>query len=303
MPMFHSFGLTGATLLPLFSGARIFFYPSPLHYKIVPEIIYDTDATIIFGTDTFLAGWARFAHPYDFYRVRYAFAGAEKLRDSTRRTYAERFGVRVLEGYGVTETAPVLAVNTAMHAKAGTVGRLVPGMDHRLEPVAGIEDGGRLWVRGPNVMLGYLKIDQPGVLQPPADGWYDTGDIVAIDAAGFVEIRGRAKRFAKIAGEMVSMAAAEALAGAVWPEAAHAVLAVAEPRKGQQLILVTNAPNATVAALLAQARARFVAEIMVPRVIVAVPQLPLLGTGKTDYPALQKMVEEKLPAYVDRAEW
>ena len=291
LPMFHSFGLTGGTLLPLFSGVRIFLYPSPLHYKIVPEAIYDTDATIIFGTDTFLTGWARFAHAYDFYSVRYAFAGAEKVRDETRRLYAERFGVRVLEGYGVTETAPALAINTPMHGRAGTVGRLLPGIEYRLEPVPGIEDGGRLHVCGPNIMLGYLKLEAPGVLQPPEDGWYDTGDIVSIDADKFVTIRGRAKRFAKLAGEMVSMTAAETLAAAVWPDAAHAVVALPDPRKGEQLVLLTTQQDATAAALLAQARERGIAELMVPRAIRQVDAIPLLGSGKIDYPAVQRLAE------------
>src|SRR5690606_22584663 len=124
--------------------------------------------------------WARYAHPYDFRAVRLIFAGAEKLRDETRRLYAERFGKGVLEGYGTTETAPVLCVNTPKRNRAGTVGRFLPGIEHRIEPVLGLEDhgAGRLWVRGPNVMLGYLRAEAPGLLQPPPEGWYDTGDIV-----------------------------------------------------------------------------------------------------------------------------
>jgi acyl-[acyl-carrier-protein]-phospholipid O-acyltransferase/long-chain-fatty-acid--[acyl-carrier-protein] ligase len=291
MPMFHSFGLTGGTILPLLNGVRTFHYPSPLHFKIVPELIYDTDATIVFGTDTFLNGWARFAHPYDFYAVRYAFAGAEKVRDETRRVFGERFGVRLLEGYGATETAPVLAINTAMHNRPGSVGRLLPGIEARLEPVPGVEIGGRLQVRGANVMLGYLRTTAPGVLEPPEDGWYDTGDIVRIDAQGFVHILGRAKRFAKIAGEMVSMTAAEMLAAEIWPDFAHAVVSLPDPRKGEQLMLVTAHPGADTPALLAFARERGVPELMVPRLICRVAEIPVLGTGKTDYPAVQKLAE------------
>ena len=181
LPMFHSFGLTCGTLLPILSGVKIFLYPSPLHYRIVPELVYDSNATIMFGTDTFLAGYARFAHPYDFYSVRYAFAGAEKLKEETRRVWGERFGVRIFEGYGATETAPVLSMNTPMQNFPGSVGCLMPGIEHRLEPVPGIEQGGKLWVSGPNIMLGYLLADSPGELQPPQDGWYDTGDFAQID--------------------------------------------------------------------------------------------------------------------------
>ena len=296
MPMFHSFGLTGGTLLPLLSGVRTFYYPSPLHYRIVPELIYDTDATIAFGTDTFLTGWARFAHPYDFYRMRYIFSGAEKVRDETRKLYAERFGTRLLEGYGATETSPVLALNTPMHSRPGSAGRLLPGMVHRLRPVEGIAEAGRLEVSGPNVMLGYLRATAPGVIEAPEDGWYDTGDICTVDGESFVTIQARAKRFAKIAGEMVSMPAAEALAQAVWPDAAHAVVAIPDGRKGEALVLLTTAQDAAPAALLAHARGKGSAEIAVPRIVRVVDSLPLLGTGKVDYVAATRIAEPQKAA-------
>ena len=295
MPVFHSFGLTGGTLLPLLHGVRTFHYPSPLHYRIVPSLIYDTDATIAFGTDTFLNGWAKFAHPYDFYAMRYIFGGAEKIRDETRKLFAERFGVRLLEGYGATETAPALAINTAMHSKAGTVGRFLPGIGYRLDPVQGIEDGGRLHVSGPNLMLGYLKPANPGVLEPCGHE-YDTGDIVGVDAKGFVSIRARAKRFAKIAGEMVSMTAAESLVGSVWPDDRHAVIGVPDARKGEALLLVTTRKGAQAKDILAAARERGIAEITVPRSLMEVDDLPLLGTGKVDYPAVTKLAEARTVA-------
>jgi len=296
LPMFHAFGMTGGTLLPLMYGVRTFLYPSPLHYRVVPEMVYAEQSTIMFGTDSFLAGYARRGHPVDFQSLRYIFAGAERVRPETRAAYMAHFKKPIFEGYGATETAPVLALNTWANARAGTVGRLLPGIETRLEPVPGIQDGARLLVRGPNVMLGYLRAEAPGVLQPPHDGWYDTGDIVAIDAAGFVTIKGRAKRFAKIAGEMVSLSAAEALANAVWPEASHAVVAQPDARKGERLVLVTTQPGATPGALLAAARERGVAEIMVPRDLMAVAKLPLLGTGKIDYTAVHALAERRAQA-------
>jgi acyl-[acyl-carrier-protein]-phospholipid O-acyltransferase/long-chain-fatty-acid--[acyl-carrier-protein] ligase len=289
LPVFHSFGLTGGLLLPLLAGVRVFLYPSPLHYRTVPELAYGVNATILFGTDTFLAGYARVADNYDFYSVRYVFAGAERVKPETRRVWSEKFGIRILEGYGATETAPALAVNTPMHFKAGTVGRLLPGIDHRLEAVDGISEGGRLFVQGPNVMLGYLRAERPGVLDPPKDGWYDTGDIVQFDAEGFVTIKGRAKRFAKVAGEMVPLGAVEELVARAWPAAMHAVVTVPDAKRGEQLVLITEQKDAARAPLASAARDAGLPEIFVPRSIVHVAKVPILGTGKIDYVSAGKL--------------
>ena len=265
------------------------FYPSPLHYRIVPALAYDANATIMFGTDTFLSGYARMAHSYDFYSLRYIFAGAEKVREETRRTYSEKFGLRIFEGYGATEASPVIAVNTPMHFQAGSVGRLLPAMEAKLDDVPGIAEGGRLSICGPNVMAGYFMADQPAVLQPPKDGWHDTGDIVTIDDHGFIVIRGRAKRFAKIAGEMVSLPAVEGYAAAVWPGFDHAVVTRPDAKKGEQMVLFTTAPDADNKSLLTWAKANGVTELMVPRDIRFVEALPVLGTGKLDYVTMGEM--------------
>jgi acyl-[acyl-carrier-protein]-phospholipid O-acyltransferase/long-chain-fatty-acid--[acyl-carrier-protein] ligase len=291
MPMFHAFGLTVGTLLPLLGGVPTFLYPTPLHYRLVPELIYANDATIVFGTDTFLNGWAHYADPYDFRSIRYICAGAERLKETTRRLYAERFGVRLLEGYGATETAPVLSINTPTRNAAGSVGRFMPGIVWKVEPVEGLDDGGRLWVRGPNVMLGYLRASAPGVLEPPEQGCYETGDIVRVDDQGFVWIKDRAARFAKIGGEMIATSVGEALADSIWPEAANAVVVLPDPRRGERLVLVTSRVAATFAALLDAARAQGIAEIMVPRTVVYLERLPRLGTGKIDYPAVRRLAE------------
>jgi acyl-[acyl-carrier-protein]-phospholipid O-acyltransferase / long-chain-fatty-acid--[acyl-carrier-protein] ligase len=293
LPIFHSFGLTGGLVLPLVSGAPIYLYPSPLHYRVIPELIYDSNATILFGTDTLLAGYARTAHPYDLRSLRYIIAGAEAVKESTRRLYAEKFGLRLLEGYGLTETSPVLALNTPMFNRFGTVGLLCPGMEARLEKIEGIEDGARFFVRGPNVMLGYLRAENPGVLEPPPDGWHDTGDIVAIDRQGFIAIKGRAKRFAKIGGEMISLAAVENLASLFWPEAKVAAVALPDPRKGEKIVLCTEQAAASRADFMAFAKAHGASELMFPARIVVMAKLPLLGSGKIDYPALARAVAER----------
>ncbi|WP_288588125.1 acyl-[ACP]--phospholipid O-acyltransferase [uncultured Methylobacterium sp.] len=293
LPVFHSFGLTVGLVLPLVSGVPVYLYPSPLHYRIVPELVYGSNATILFGTDTFLAGYARVAHAYDFRSLRYILAGAEPVKPATRKAYAEKFGLRILEGYGVTETAPVLALNTPMFNRFGTVGRIMPGMEARLEPVPGVTEGGRLFVRGPNVMLGYLRAERPGVLEAPAEGWHDTGDIVTIDADGFVTIRGRAKRFAKVGGEMISLAAVEAVAAELYPDAASAVAALPDARKGERLVLVTEKKEATRAAFQARARASGLSELAVPAEIVTVDALPQLGSGKVDFAAVTRLAAER----------
>jgi acyl-[acyl-carrier-protein]-phospholipid O-acyltransferase/long-chain-fatty-acid--[acyl-carrier-protein] ligase len=293
LPMFHSFGLTAGTILPLVSGVPVYLYPSPLHYRIVPELIYASNATILFGTDTFLNGYARVAHAYDFRSLRYCFAGAEPVKASTRQTYMERFGTRILEGYGVTETAPVIAINTPMFNKAGTVGKLMPGIEARLEEVPGVEDGGRLFVKGPNVMMGYLLSDAPGELKPVKDGWHDTGDIVEIDTDGFMTIKGRAKRFAKIGGEMISLAAVEEIAGKLWPGDLSAVAAVKDVRKGEKLILLTEAPEASRTGFLAYAKANGVQDLMIPAEVWFVSKVPVLGSGKVDFVGVADLVAER----------
>jgi len=296
LPVFHSFGLTAGLILPLVSGVPVYLYPSPLHYRMVPELVYGSNATILFGTDTFLTSYARAAHPYDLRSLRYIVAGAEPVKDTTRRTYAEKFGLRILEGYGVTETAPVLALNTPMFNRFGTVGRIMPGMEARLEPMPGVEEGGRLHVRGPNIMLGYLKSENPGVLEPPPEGWHDTGDIVAIDKDGFVTIKGRAKRFAKIAGEMVSLAAVEALAAECWPGVLSGVASLPDARKGERLVLVTQQKDATRAAFQAFAKGRGASDLMIPAEVVVVPAVPVLGSGKLDFAGITRLVKERAAA-------
>ena len=295
LPLFHSFGLTAGLLLPLLSGIKTFLYPSPLHYRIVPELVYASNATVLFGTDTFLAGYARSAHPYDFYSVRYVFAGAEKLGEETRLIWSEKFGLRIFEGYGATETSPVLTTNTPMHYRAGTVGRLLPGIRYKLVEAPGIARGGRLVVSGPNIMLGYLRAERPEELEAPVDGWYDTGDIVEVDEVGYVTIVGRATRFAKIAGEMVSLTAVEAQVFALWPDHNHAVVSIADIRKGEQLVLVTDFSEADRNALQAHIQKNGGSELMIPKNIMVVNEIPVLGTGKVDYVGVKDLVEQSVP--------
>ncbi len=296
LPLFHSFGLTVGAILPLISGCKMFLYTNPLHYRIVPELIYDRDCTVVFGSSTFLANYAKYAHPYDFARVRYVISGAEKLDEGTRTTYIERYGINILEGYGVTECAPVITINTPMAMRNGSVGTILPGMQARVQETEGVAEGtGVLEVRGPNVMLGYLRYENPGVIEWPSasgeSGWHSTGDVVSIDDDGFVFIRGRLKRFAKLAGEMVSLEVTERLAQRVSCEAAHAATIRPDPTRGESIVLFTTDASLSREKLTTAARETGIADLAVPRDIRVVESIPLLGSGKTDYVTLQKMAQ------------
>ena len=290
LPIFHAFGFTGS-ILPILNGIKILVFPSPLQYKVIPEIIYDRGCTVLFSTSTFLGNYAKFAHPYDFYKLRYVVAGAEKLNEEVRKTYSEKFGIRILEGYGATECAPVLSANTPMANLSGSVGQFVPGLQHKLEPVPGIETGGLLHVKGENVMMGYYLFDAPGELQPPLEGWYNTGDIVNVDDKGFIHIKGRVKRFAKVAGEMVSLEVVEQIANTAAPEHSHAASTQPCSQRGESIILFTTDTNLKREDLQIVAKNLSQPEIAVARKIVPVSELPILGTGKTDYVTLKQMAE------------
>jgi len=293
LPIFHSFGLTIATLLPLVRGCYVMLYPSPLHYRVVPTAFYHRDATIMFGTNTFLNGYARKSHAMDWRSLRYMFAGAEKLQDATAATWSQKFGVRVLEGYGATECSPCITANTPLRAKHGSAGMFMPGMEHKLEPVEGVTEGGRLFVRGPNVMRGYLNTDANAAFQK-LGGWYDTGDIARVDEDGFVFILGRLKRFAKISGEMVSLTAVEeALAGA-FPQyglrCQVAVVSKPDADKGEMLIAVANDAKLQLDEIRSVLRAKGYPNICVPREVKFLREIPKLGTGKVNHRELQNMV-------------
>jgi acyl-[acyl-carrier-protein]-phospholipid O-acyltransferase/long-chain-fatty-acid--[acyl-carrier-protein] ligase len=294
LPLFHSFGLTVGTFVPLVRGLYVFLYPSPLHYRVVPAVLYDRDCTVFLSTNTFLSGYARKAHPYDFRSLRYLFVAAEKLQEATALTWAQQYGIRILEGYGATECAPCVSLNTPLEPRAGSVGRLLPGMEYKLEPVEGVAEGGRLFVRGPNVMKGYLNADANAKFRAGA-GWYDTGDIVSVDADGYLHVCGRMKRFAKVSGEMVSLTAVEdALAGAFPQYGLHcqtAVITRPDENKGEALIAVTNEPKLTLEEIRAAIKAKGLTNLSTPREIKVVKEIPKLGTGKVNHRELQALME------------
>jgi acyl-[acyl-carrier-protein]-phospholipid O-acyltransferase / long-chain-fatty-acid--[acyl-carrier-protein] ligase len=293
LPLFHSFGLTAGMLVPLVQGVFVLLYPSPLHYRVVPSAFYNLDCTVLFGTNTFLNGYARKANPYDFRSLRYLVAGAEKVQEATASLWMRKFGVRILEGYGATECSPCLSVNLPMHPCHGSAGQFLPGIEHRIEPVEGVAEGGRLFVRGPNIMRGYLNAEANARFQA-LGGWYDTGDIAKVDGEGFVFILGRLKRFAKVSGEMVSLAAVEDALANAFPEFglrfAAAVVSRPDAVRGEKLIAVSNEPALTLDRIRTTLQARGLSNLAVPREVKVLRDLPRLGTGKINHRELEKLV-------------
>jgi acyl-[acyl-carrier-protein]-phospholipid O-acyltransferase/long-chain-fatty-acid--[acyl-carrier-protein] ligase len=295
LPLFHSFGIIG-TVLPLIRGCYVYLHPSPLHYRVIPTLIYNLDCTISFGTNTFLNGYARKANPFDFRTLRLLIAAAEKLQETTANTWARQYGVRILEGYGATECSPTISVNTPIHPRYGSAGRFLPGIEYRFEPVEGVEQGGRLWVRGPNIMRGYLNPEANAKFLA-GNGWYDTGDVASVDEDGFLQILGRLKRFAKISGEMVSLTAVEESLAGAFPQYGlrfqAAVLARPDPDRGESLVAVANDPKLTLDEVRVAIKAKGLSNLCVPREIKFVHEIPKLGTGKVDLRALEKLLNQK----------
>jgi acyl-[acyl-carrier-protein]-phospholipid O-acyltransferase/long-chain-fatty-acid--[acyl-carrier-protein] ligase len=295
LPTFHCFGLTVGALMPLYLGIKTILHPTPLQPHDIVRRVRELGVTILLSTDTFISQYARAGDQGDLKSLRLAVCGAERLRDETRQLLRRKYNIELLEGYGVTEASPVIAANQVGANRSGTVGHLLPGMEYKLEPVEGIPNAGKLIVRGPNVMLGYIKPESPGQIEPPPDGWYDTGDVVSVDDEGFISIRGRLKRFAKIGGETVSLAVVENCASALWPEFAHAAVTLPDGRKGEQIVLVTTATGAERSAFIGWAHSHGVPELAVPRRLLHVQAIPVLGTGKTDYTEVQKTAADAFP--------
>jgi acyl-[acyl-carrier-protein]-phospholipid O-acyltransferase/long-chain-fatty-acid--[acyl-carrier-protein] ligase len=299
LPLYHAYSFTAGMILPLVTGTRLYLHISPLHYRAIPEIVYRRDCTVLFGTSTLLSYYASNANAMDFVRLRYVISGGEKLSPEVARLWMEKFGLRIFDGYGCTECAPVIALATPAFYRSGAVGAFLPEVEYRLEQVSGIETGRLLHVRGPNLMLGYLLADQPGVLQPPRPdigaGWYNTGDVVDVDEDGIVTISGRARRFAKIAGEMVSLDQIEEVACHASPHHHHAAVLSMEETGGESTVLFTTDPALDRVVLQRAARQLGTQDLAVARRVVHVSELPLLGNGKTDYVTLRQVADRVSP--------
>jgi acyl-[acyl-carrier-protein]-phospholipid O-acyltransferase/long-chain-fatty-acid--[acyl-carrier-protein] ligase len=294
MPMFHTIGLNMLMLMPLLQGMYTFLYVSPLHSRNIPKLFYELGVTMVVASDTFANAWAREGHPQDFSSLRILLCGSERIKEKTHKKFLNEFGVRIYEGYGVSEAAPVTCVSSQMNYRLGACGNFLPGIETKLTPVQGVENGGVLNIKGPNIMMGYLLADNPGVLVPPPEGWHNTGDIVEVDRDKFVWIKGRFKRFAKIGGEMLSLVAIEEVVNQLWPGRPQAVMAVSDEKKGERLILVTEEENPDLIKLREALKEAGFPDIAAVRQFVRMEKVPLNPVGKLNFPQIQ----EELNAYL-----
>ncbi|RAP78583.1 bifunctional acyl-ACP--phospholipid O-acyltransferase/long-chain-fatty-acid--ACP ligase [Paenibacillus montanisoli] len=293
LPMFHCFGLI-LVVLGAINDLPVYLYPNPLHYKEIPSAIRRTKATIMAGTSTFFEGYGTIAGDGDFASLRLVIAGAEKLKEEVAKLWQDRFGIHIYEGYGVTETSPVISVNTPDVRRTGTVGRILPGMEYKINPVEGIALGGTLAVKGPNVMKGYL-IHGKGYV--PCDGWHDCGDVVTVDDDGFITILSRLKRFAKIAGEMVALGHIEKLASGCFEHTGFYAVSVPDNKKGERIVLFSTKEDADLIRLKKYIKQHKISSLYIPAQIVYRTEIPILGTGKTNYVRLTeqaKMLDKDL---------
>jgi acyl-[acyl-carrier-protein]-phospholipid O-acyltransferase/long-chain-fatty-acid--[acyl-carrier-protein] ligase len=296
LPIYHAYSFTAGMMLSLMTGTRMFLYVSPLKYRAIPELIYRHDCSVLFGTSTFLSYYAQNASTADFRTLRFVIAGGEKLSREVAALWMDKFGLRIYEGYGATEAAPVISLATRDNYRVGCAGRFLPGVEYQIQRVEGIERGGVLHIRAPNLMLGYYRPTRPGVIDTPRSvvgvGWYDTGDVVEVDGDGMVTIVGRTRRFTKVAGEMVSLDVMEQIARAASPSHHHAAIVLLQEHGIETSVLFTTDASLTRVHLAEAARACSAPELAVARRIETLPEIPLLSTGKTDYVSLKSLLED-----------
>lgn len=293
LPYFHVFGLTINLWTPLCLGMTAITYGNPLDFKIVARLIREDKPELLVGTPFFLEGYLRQSKPGDFASIQLAVTGADKCPDSLREKYLQEHGIEIIEGYGTTETSPVISANPRDANKPGSIGTVIPGMEVRIQNIdtganCGTGETGRILVRGPGVMQGYLNDVEETHLRLKS-GWYDTGDLGYLDADGYLWHKGRLKRFVKIAGEMISLVAVEEALNAVTPEEIECcVVELPDARRGSRIVAVTSAEIdvASINKLLAEK----LPNLSLPKQFVIVPDFPHLGSGKTDFRTLTQQV-------------
>ena len=310
LPFFHSFGFTGTLCAPAALGMGVVFYPNPLDAKSIGPLVSRYEITFLLATPTFLQLYLRGCSPEDFGSLRVVMTGAEKLPDRLAAAFEEEFGIRPLEGYGCTECAPAVAVNTydfrsagfrQVGAKRGKIGHPMPGVSVRIvDPESfaplGIGQPGLLLVRGPNIMQGYLGQPEK-TAEVLRDGWYVTGDIAASDEDGFLQITDRLSRFSKIGGEMVPHIKVEEklheLAGMT--EQTFVVTGVPDEKKGERLVALHKLADRQLQRCLEKLAQCDLPNLWKPRPdhFHHVDTLPFLGTGKLDLRKVREIAMQR----------
>lgn len=293
LPYFHVLGLTVNLLAPLYHGMSIISCANPVEYKTVCGIVRDQMPTIMVGTPSFLWGYLRKSEAGDFKSVRLMVCGADKCPDALRAEFLDKHGITLYEGYGATETSPVIAVNTPDHNRPGSVGKVLPEVQVRIEDYDTGEDccpgkTGRIMVKGDLVMKGYLN-DFEETSMRIRHGWYDTGDMGFLDEAGFLWHAGRLKRFVKIGGEMVSLVKVENILEQFLPETVSCcVVELPDPVKGARIVAVVT--QDVDERNILKKMGGHLPNIALPKQFVVMDELPKMGSGKIDFRRVTEMV-------------
>ncbi len=295
LPYFHVFGYTICLWTPLCLGMTSITYANPLEFKTIAAIIKEERPQLLVGTPLFLEGYARQSDPGDFSSIELAVSGADKCPDSLRKLYKEKHDLEIFEGYGTTETSPVISVNPRDHNKHGSIGIPIPGTEVKIVNYetgedCRIGDTGKIMVKGDGVMLGYLNDVEETHLRIQS-GWYDTGDLGAMDEDGFIWHKGRLKRFVKIGGEMISLVAVEETLDAVTPEDVECcAVELPDAKRGSRIVAVTSkeVDGSEVGKKLSEE----LPNLALPKKYVTVEEFPRMGSGKTDFRSLTKIVRD-----------
>ncbi|WP_375326761.1 acyl-[ACP]--phospholipid O-acyltransferase [Candidatus Tisiphia endosymbiont of Nemotelus uliginosus] len=291
LPFSDCFGLT-STIMMILNGVPTFLYLSAQHYRNIPEVIYDIGATIIFSVDIFLDNYALYAHPYDFYSIRYVLAYGGTLREQTRQVWLNKFGIRIFEMYGTAEMSSVIACNTPMHYRSGSVGRLVPQVEYYIKQVEGIEGAGQLFVKGPNIMLGYMFNNNPGVLHYTASelglGWLDTQEVVKCDQDGYIMVLGKLEQFIMIEEKKIPLLLIEQLANIIDKDSANAVIHLENVNREKKIILFTTSVAINNAKFIEILHNNLLPLAYLPE-IINVQEIPRISKGKVNYKQLENI--------------
>lgn len=294
---FHIFGLTVNLWVPFYYGMTMVTYANPLDFQTISKIARDERPTVMVGTPSFFWGYLNKSEPGDFKSLRLMVAGADKCPDALREGYMEKHGVTLLEGYGATETSPVISVNTHELNKPGSTGRVIPNVQVRIENFETGEECktgevGKILVKGDLVMKGYLD-DPELTAEAIVDGWYNTGDMGFFDEDRYLWHAGRFKRFAKIGGEMVSLVKVENIMEKFIPEGISCcVVEIPDEKKGSYIVAtVSGEVNKTE---ILRKMLDELPTIALPRQFIVIKDLPMMSTGKIDFRSVTRMVTELL---------